>query len=97
MIFWAELHSATEFCADLGGAAALLDQLLGLLRRSGRQAFAGQRGTDVVDDHFGPGRRHGKRDLAPDAAARAGHRHDLAFHHASHQMLSSVRPFTTGG
>ena len=84
MIFCAEPHAATELGADCRDAALLFDELLGLLGRRGRGAFAPQRGADIGDDHLRPGAGHHDRDLAPDAAARAGHHGDLAFHHACH-------------
>ena len=87
MIFCAEPHSATRFRADFGGAAFLLDQLLGLLGGRGRATLPGQRGANIGDDDLGAGCRHGQRDLAAYAAARPGHHYDLAFHHASHHVL----------
>ncbi|MCY1526314.1 hypothetical protein D9M68_613230 [compost metagenome] len=54
------------------------------LRRAFRAAFARERYADVVHDHLGAGLRHGQRDAAADAAARARNDHYLAGNDAAH-------------
>jgi len=64
-------------------AAALLDDLPGLLGWRVGLALAGQRGADVVDDDLGAFAGHHDGDLAADAAAGAGDDRDLAGQHGA--------------
>src|SRR5205085_2356996 len=50
-----------------------------LLRRAGVFSLARDRGADVVDDDFRTLGRHGVREVAADAAARAGDDDDFSF------------------
>ena len=50
--------------------------------------------TRVVDQNFGAGGRHGECDIAPDTPARAGHDHNLVFHHAHGAVSPDVDKLT---
>jgi hypothetical protein len=73
------------------GSTALY-QVIGTLQETGAPPAS----KAVLDDP-GAGRGHGERDLAADAAARAGHHRHLAFHHTRHAVLLCYWRLTTGG
>ena len=86
-IFCAEAQAATDSVQISATPPFCLISRLGLLRRRGGAALAGQRGADVGNDDLGPGGGHHDGDLPADAAARAGDHRNLAFHHACHHTL----------
>ena len=80
-----------------GAAAGGSDLVDHLLRRAGVEAFAGERSPDVVHHHCSACGRARQREVAADAAARAGDRDDLAVQHAHPCLLLRVLPHVNAG
>ena len=70
---------------------AARDLVADLLRRRGAaRALAVDRAAEVVDHHLGAFPGGQQRHLAADAAAGAGHQHDLVLQHVGHGRFLSL-------